>query len=69
MSQRCLKCVPGCLKSVPSAFEVYCVYISLVFLGSMILKGVSRVSEIFSENSRKLLGCLKVSQRLKSIIE
>ena len=53
MSQRCLKGVSGCLKGVLSEFQVYRVYISFVFLGSIILKGVSTVFKIISEVSRK----------------
>ena len=53
MSQGCLNGVLGCLKGVPNAFQVFRVYISSVFLGSMILKGVLRVFKIFSEVSRK----------------
>ena len=53
MSKGCLKGVSGCLKVVLSVFQEYCVYISLGFLGSMILKGVLRVFKIFSEVSKK----------------
>ena len=57
MSQGCLNGVLGCLKGVPNAFQVFRVYISLGFLGSMILKGVLRYLKLsvkFQENFTKI---------------
>ena len=65
VSQGCLKVLNSCFKCISSALRI-----SLVILGfSKVTGGCLEVDEIFKEISIKLLGCLKVSQRLKSIFE